>query len=190
MQDEYTGSRIISISSNTTISLPMMESVARTTEMHAMMKNKEYKKLVELRGKYFKNYLKLYDASKTYIDESKISPEFKGKTVGIIHIGKPTPGMNRVLSSVATLLLNNGIQVKGIKMGIQGLKASLYNNELIINIDHKKCFEIESLAGKNLINILKKLDINLQNQFLLYYKIYFLLLLKGSKKFLTLSVSY
>jgi len=160
MQDEYTGSRIISISSNTTISLPMMESVARTTEMHAMMKNKEYKKLVELRGKYFKNYLKLYDASKTYIDESKISPEFKGKTVGIIHIGKPTPGMNRVLSSVATLLLNNGIQVKGIKMGIQGLKASLYNNELIINIDHKKCFEIESLAGSMLGNKIDRSKLN------------------------------
>lgn len=52
------------------------------------------------------------------------------KTIGVLTIGGDAPGMNAAIRAVTRKAINNGVKVKGIKKGYQGLL-----NEEIIDLD-------------------------------------------------------
>ena len=64
--------------------------------------------------------------------EDKALAEKKIKTIGILTSGGDAPGMNAAIRAVARKALGNGVKVKGIKKGYQGLL-----NEEIIDMEKK-----------------------------------------------------
>ena len=52
------------------------------------------------------------------------------KTIGVLTSGGDAPGMNAAIRAVTRKAINNGVKVKGIKKGYQGLL-----NEEIIDLD-------------------------------------------------------
>ncbi len=64
------------------------------------------------------------------------------KTIGVLTSGGDSPGMNAAIRAVVRKALANGMSVKGIKKGYQGLL-----NEEIIDMDRKSVSETIALGG-------------------------------------------
>lgn len=64
------------------------------------------------------------------------------KTIGVLTSGGDSPGMNAAIRAVVRKALANGLNVKGIKKGYQGLL-----NEEIIEMDRKSVSETIALGG-------------------------------------------
>lgn len=64
------------------------------------------------------------------------------KTIGVLTSGGDSPGMNAAIRAVVRKALDNGMNVKGIKKGYQGLL-----NEEIIDMDRKSVSETIALGG-------------------------------------------
>lgn len=64
------------------------------------------------------------------------------KTIGVLTSGGDSPGMNAAIRAVVRKALDNGMSVKGIKKGYQGLL-----NEEIIDMDRKSVSETIALGG-------------------------------------------
>lgn len=64
------------------------------------------------------------------------------KTIGVLTSGGDAPGMNAAIRAVVRKALNNGVQVKGIKKGYQGLL-----NEEIINLDRSSVSDTIQRGG-------------------------------------------
>ena len=64
------------------------------------------------------------------------------KTIGVLTIGGDAPGMNAAIRAVVRKALDNGVKVKGIKKGYQGLL-----NEEIIDMDARSVADIIQRGG-------------------------------------------
>lgn len=64
------------------------------------------------------------------------------KTIGVLTSGGDAPGMNAAIRAVVRTALNNGVQVKGIKKGYQGLL-----NEEIIDMNKSSVSDIIQRGG-------------------------------------------
>ena len=64
------------------------------------------------------------------------------KTIGVLTSGGDSPGMNAAIRAVVRKAIDNGMQVKGIKKGYQGLL-----NEEIIDMDRRSVAETIALGG-------------------------------------------
>ena len=61
-------------------------------------------------------------------EDTRMSKEIK--TIGVLTSGGDAPGMNAAIRAVVRKAISNGVKVKGIKKGYQGLL-----NEEIIDLD-------------------------------------------------------
>ena len=66
----------------------------------------------------------------------------KIKTIGVLTSGGDAPGMNAAIRAVARKAISNGVKVKGIKKGYQGLL-----NEEIIELDRTKVSDTIQRGG-------------------------------------------
>ncbi len=64
------------------------------------------------------------------------------KTIGVLTSGGDSPGMNAAIRAVVRKAIANGLQVKGIKKGYQGLL-----NEEIVDMNRRSVSEIIGLGG-------------------------------------------
>ncbi|MCL2254311.1 MAG: 6-phosphofructokinase [Lachnospiraceae bacterium] len=74
--------------------------------------------------------------------EREYSNEHRIKTIGILTSGGDAPGMNAAIRAVVRKALGNGIKVKGIKKGYQGLL-----NEEIIDMERHDVSDIIQRGG-------------------------------------------
>ena len=64
------------------------------------------------------------------------------KTIGILTSGGDAPGMNAAIRAVVRKAIGNGVKVKGIKKGYQGLL-----NEEIVDMEKKDVSDIIQRGG-------------------------------------------
>jgi len=82
-------------------------------------------------------------AAKTVKADAVQKEEKKGvKTIGVLTSGGDSPGMNAAIRAVVRKALANGLKVKGIKKGYQGLL-----NEEIIDMDRQSVSDIIDMGG-------------------------------------------
>ena len=82
------------------------------------MKNKDWKKCIELRGKSFERNYQLFIQLHHKGEDSNKSA---GKNFAVIQVGEPSPGMNAAVLSFVRILLLNDKTVCGVKDGFEGL---------------------------------------------------------------------
>ena len=69
------------------------------------------------------------------------------KTIGVLTSGGDAPGMNAVVRAVVRKALTNGVAVKGIKKGYQGLL-----NEEIVDMNASSVSDIIQKGGHSVIS--------------------------------------
>ena len=82
------------------------------------MKDKDWRKCIELRGKSFERNFQLFLKIHQKEEESHKS---KGKPFAVIQVGEPSPGMNASVLSFVRILILNDKTVCGVKDGFEGL---------------------------------------------------------------------
>ncbi|MBR5115672.1 MAG: 6-phosphofructokinase, partial [Lachnospiraceae bacterium] len=66
----------------------------------------------------------------------------KVKTIGVLTSGGDAPGMNAAIRAVTRKAINNGLAVKGIKRGYQGLL-----NEEIVDLERHSVADLSQRGG-------------------------------------------
>ncbi|XP_065652484.1 ATP-dependent 6-phosphofructokinase, muscle type isoform X2 [Hydra vulgaris] len=100
------------------IARPLHQCVEWCNEIKAAYNEKNFKKVVELRGSSFQTSLEMYTILKhaSFPTESK-----QGYTLGVINVGAPAGGMNAAVRSFVRTALYHGHTVLGITNGFDGL---------------------------------------------------------------------
>ncbi|XP_044757797.1 ATP-dependent 6-phosphofructokinase isoform X1 [Coccinella septempunctata] len=115
---------LISLEGNQAIRLPLMECVKQTKAVAEAMKQKDWTKAIELRGRSFSRNLetyKLLTRLKPTLDEN-----VKPVTVAVMHVGAPACGMNAAVRSFVRNIAWHAGTVLGIQNGIEGLIEGNY----------------------------------------------------------------
>ncbi|XP_017764764.1 PREDICTED: ATP-dependent 6-phosphofructokinase isoform X2 [Eufriesea mexicana] len=126
---------VVSLDGNQAVRLPLMECVRRTKAVAQAMADKNWDLAVQLRGKGFARNLETYKMLtrlKAPVDYDP-SKEIKGRTLtkdhytlGVMHIGSPSCGMNAAVRSFVRNCIYRGDKVYGICDGILGLMAGKF----------------------------------------------------------------
>ncbi|XP_025267033.1 ATP-dependent 6-phosphofructokinase isoform X4 [Camponotus floridanus] len=124
---------VVTLDGNQAVRLPLMECVRRTKAVAQAMANKNWDLAVQLRGKGFERNLETYKMLTRLkapdLDHSAIK-DVNGHalskdhyTVGVMHIGSPSCGMNAAVRSFVRNCIYRGDKVYGICDGVLGLIA-------------------------------------------------------------------
>ncbi|XP_070151819.1 ATP-dependent 6-phosphofructokinase isoform X2 [Polyergus mexicanus] len=131
---------VVTLDGNQAVRLPLMECVRRTKAVAQAMANKDWDLAVKLRGKGFERNLETYKMLTRLkapdLDHNAIK-EINGRaltkqytlcgqdhyTVGVMHIGSPSCGMNAAVRSFVRNCIYRGDKVYGICDGVLGLMA-------------------------------------------------------------------
>ncbi|XP_043592090.1 ATP-dependent 6-phosphofructokinase isoform X2 [Bombus pyrosoma] len=133
---------VVTLDGNQAVRLPLMECVRRTKAVAQAMADKNWDLAVQLRGKGFARNLdtyKMLTRLKAPVDHDP-SKESNGPilkkqftlcgqqhyTLGVMHIGSPSCGMNAAVRSFVRNCIYRGDKVYGICDGIMGLMAGKF----------------------------------------------------------------
>ncbi|CAL7942870.1 unnamed protein product [Xylocopa violacea] len=133
---------VVTLDGNQAVRLPLMECVRRTKAVAQAMADKNWDLSVQLRGKGFARNLETYKMLtrlKAPVDHNP-SKEINGPTLtkqftlcgqdhytlGVMHIGSPSCGMNAAVRSFVRNCIYRGDKVYGICDGILGLMAGKF----------------------------------------------------------------
>uniref|UniRef100_A0A646QIL3 ATP-dependent 6-phosphofructokinase n=1 Tax=Hemiscolopendra marginata TaxID=943146 RepID=A0A646QIL3_9MYRI len=118
---------VVSLDGNQSVRMPLMACVEKTQAVAKAMKEKDWEKAVELRGRSFRRNLETYKMltrlrpPKSVLDEEG---HVTGKiNLAVMHIGAPACGMNAVVRSFVRNCVFRGDTVLGIHDGVEGLVA-------------------------------------------------------------------
>ena len=115
-------SQFIAIVENKIIRKPLLEAVASTQAVAEAIKNKDFKKAMDLRGSEFAEYYEAYiTTTATDIRPGLKLPSSKQMTIGIIHVGAPAGGMNSATRAAVAYCLSRGHKPWAIHNGFPGL---------------------------------------------------------------------
>ncbi|XP_026299036.1 ATP-dependent 6-phosphofructokinase isoform X3 [Apis mellifera] len=123
---------VVTLNGNQAVRLPLMECVRRTKGVAKAMADKNWNLAVQLRGKGFARNLETYKMLTrlkapiecTNPNKESNSPTLTKSchyTLGVIHIGSPSCGMNAAVRSFVRNCIYRGDKVYGICDGILGL---------------------------------------------------------------------
>ncbi|XP_031368590.1 ATP-dependent 6-phosphofructokinase isoform X3 [Apis dorsata] len=123
---------VVTLNGNQAVRLPLMECVRRTKGVAKAMADKNWNLAVQLRGKGFARNLETYKMLTrlkapmecTHPNQESNSPTLTKSchyTLGVIHIGSPSCGMNAAVRSFVRNCIYRGDKVYGICDGILGL---------------------------------------------------------------------
>ncbi|XP_031368589.1 ATP-dependent 6-phosphofructokinase isoform X2 [Apis dorsata] len=130
---------VVTLNGNQAVRLPLMECVRRTKGVAKAMADKNWNLAVQLRGKGFARNLETYKMLTrlkapmecTHPNQESNSPTLTKQftlygqschyTLGVIHIGSPSCGMNAAVRSFVRNCIYRGDKVYGICDGILGL---------------------------------------------------------------------
>ncbi|XP_029039687.1 ATP-dependent 6-phosphofructokinase isoform X5 [Osmia lignaria lignaria] len=126
---------VVTLDGNQAVRLPLMECVRRTKAVAQAMADKNWGLAVQLRGKGFARNLdtyKMLTRLKAPVDHDP-SREGNGPaltkghyTLGVMHIGSPSCGMNAAVRSFVRNCIYRGDKVYGICDGVLGLMAGKF----------------------------------------------------------------
>lgn len=126
---------VVTLDGNQAVRLPLMECVRRTKAVAQAMADKNWDLAVQLRGKGFARNLdtyKMLTRLKAPVDHDP-NRESNGPaltkdhyTLGVMHIGSPSCGMNAAVRSFVRNCIYRGDKVYGICDGILGLMAGKF----------------------------------------------------------------
>ncbi|XP_054168222.1 ATP-dependent 6-phosphofructokinase-like [Oppia nitens] len=118
-------SYVLTIRGNQIQKTSLIKAVEQTREVGTAMKNKDWPKCLELRGRSFQinieTFLSLYG-----INKEKNVTQLGTKCFAVIQVGEPSPGMNAAVLSFVRHIINDKNIVFGIKDGFDGLIAGDY----------------------------------------------------------------
>ncbi|XP_054015302.1 ATP-dependent 6-phosphofructokinase isoform X2 [Hylaeus anthracinus] len=133
---------VVTLDGNQAVRLPLMECVRRTKAVAQAMSDKNWELAVQLRGKGFARNLETYKMLtrlKAPVDHDPhkesngptLTKQFTlcGQdhyTLGVMHIGSPSCGMNAAVRSFVRNCIYRGDKVYGICDGILGLMAGKF----------------------------------------------------------------
>ncbi|XP_029167853.1 ATP-dependent 6-phosphofructokinase isoform X4 [Nylanderia fulva] len=116
---------VVTLDGNQAVRLPLMECVRRTKAVAEAMAKKNWDLAVQLRGKGFERNLETYKML-TRLKAPDLDHDALNKdhyTVGVMHIGSPSCGMNAAVRSFVRNCIYRGDKVYGICDGVLGLMA-------------------------------------------------------------------
>lgn len=114
---------VVTLNGNQAVRLPLMECVRRTKGVAKAMADKNWNLAVQLRGKGFARNLETYKMLTRLKAPIECTNPNKSchYTLGVIHIGSPSCGMNAAVRSFVRNCIYRGDKVYGICDGILGL---------------------------------------------------------------------
>ncbi|XP_043786869.1 ATP-dependent 6-phosphofructokinase isoform X4 [Apis laboriosa] len=134
---------VVTLNGNQAVRLPLMECVRRTKGVAKAMADKNWNLAVQLRGKGFARNLETYKMltrlkapiecthpkesnSPTLTKQFTLYGQSCHYTLGVIHIGSPSCGMNAAVRSFVRNCIYRGDKVYGICDGILGLMTGKF----------------------------------------------------------------
>ncbi|XP_031570311.1 ATP-dependent 6-phosphofructokinase, muscle type-like isoform X3 [Actinia tenebrosa] len=126
--NSYTPPSVICLDGNKIVKKPLMECVEKTLEVQKAMKNREFDKVVHLRGRTFERNLQMFKRLRKVEPPADSLCNVKGDCdkdykLAVMNIGAPAGGMNAAVRAFVRGALYEGHEVLGVKDGIDGLLA-------------------------------------------------------------------
>ncbi|WP_026926892.1 6-phosphofructokinase [Granulicoccus phenolivorans] len=113
-----TPSVVIGNRGNTIIEIPLMEAVAATRQVPALIDQGDYDRAVELRGSSFAHMHRIFRAMS---EPPRVRADADAKRIAIVHAGGLAPGMNTAAHAAVRLGIEEGFQMVGAVGGFPGL---------------------------------------------------------------------
>ena len=112
-------SQLIGVHNNRIVRTPLMEAVAATKEVPALIDAGDYGAAMAARGPSFTGMVRVFEGI------ARPQPMFpsQGTTIGIIHAGGLAPGMNAAVRAAVRFGISRGHDIVGIRNGFPGLLA-------------------------------------------------------------------
>ncbi|XP_029039689.1 ATP-dependent 6-phosphofructokinase isoform X3 [Osmia bicornis bicornis] len=117
---------VVTLDGNQAVRLPLMECVRRTKAVAQAMADKNWGLAVQLRGKGFARNLDTYKMLTRLKAPVDHDPSRGHYTLGVMHIGSPSCGMNAAVRSFVRNCIYRGDKVYGICDGVLGLMAGKF----------------------------------------------------------------
>ncbi|XP_043255501.1 ATP-dependent 6-phosphofructokinase isoform X4 [Colletes gigas] len=117
---------VVTLDGNQAVRLPLMECVRRTKAVAQAMADKNWDLAVQLRGKGFARNLETYKMLTRLKAPVDHDPHKEHYTLGVMHIGSPSCGMNAAVRSFVRNCIYRGDKVYGICDGILGLTSGKF----------------------------------------------------------------
>ena len=113
--------QLIGMRGNRVVSSPLMECVDITQQISSLAGEKQYKKVLELRGPSFQS---TYSILQTFFQAGPKPPKDIGqpRKIAVMHSGGPSPGMNTVIRAAVRWGANLGHTMLGVNNGFLGLE--------------------------------------------------------------------
>eukprot|EP00111_Clytia_hemisphaerica_P003406 TCONS_00009726-protein len=118
--DEDSEASVMCLCGQQIVKKPLHECVDMCNQIKAAYKDRNFDKVIELRGKSFVSSLEMYKKMK-HVKAPDSKHKMGGYTFVIMNIGAPAGGMNAAVSAFVRSALYDGHKVLGVKDGFEGL---------------------------------------------------------------------
>jgi 6-phosphofructokinase 1 len=110
-------SQLVGVRRNRVARMPLMEAVAQTRAIPALIEADDAKGAMAARGSSFAEMVRVFEGI------SKPEPMFpsQGTTIGVMHVGGLAPGMNAAVAGAVRFGISRGHDIAGIRRGFPGL---------------------------------------------------------------------
>ncbi|EFA79820.1 6-phosphofructokinase [Heterostelium album PN500] len=109
---------MIGMVGNRVVRKPLMACVKETQKIGALLKEKKFKEVVQLRGPLFEEFSDIFGICANL---KRMNSPKKNYNIAILHSGGPSPGMNPAVRAFTRLGIDAGFGVYGIFNGFNGL---------------------------------------------------------------------
>lgn len=114
-------SPMIGIAENKVVRRPLMEAVKLTKEVAKSIDARDFDRAMQLRDSTFAEAYNNYLATTLHDDGSQVLPADKRLTIGIVHVGASSSGLNATTRAAALYCISKGHRLLAIKNGFSGL---------------------------------------------------------------------
>lgn len=111
---------LIGIRDNRITRTPLMQCVEQTRSVANALKNQDFERALELRGRGFREAFRILRTLVRALPH-EASPNQKPLRLAVLNSGGAAPGMNTAVRAAVRLALDHGWKVLGVQNGFQGL---------------------------------------------------------------------
>ncbi len=109
--------QVVGIRHNHVATMPLVEAVAQTKAIPAMIAEGRYDEAMAARGESFRRMLGVFEG----IAQPEPMMRSQGTTIGVMHVGGLAPGMNAAVRAAVRFGISRGHRIAGIGRGFAGL---------------------------------------------------------------------
>ncbi len=110
--------RMVGLRANQVVATPLTEVVSKSRAVNELIEAGDYERALDLRGKSFRDILRLVDTLNQSNPEREPEPD---RPIAILTGGADAPSMNSAVRVAVRLALNEGKRVLGVRNGFLGL---------------------------------------------------------------------